>query len=461
MRWLLIALFLVAPLPTLAFDTVDCDSGTLTCTCETPSTVEGPTPVDDGTESCDAHCEAYVGDGDIDWTLSCTITNGDGTTETSELQGSLAEEDLDTIANTSSCSEDTITCTCYNTPDGTIVGDSITAGNCESECDTENAGYADLRCMVDGVDTQLWTNETTPSPEEKPDPLIPSLIVDIPGLTFSTPTTLDGKLRVNFIGEYINAAYRWLIPAMTLVAVVMLMVAGLQYTLSRGNAEMIKKAKERMMNAVVGLILLLAAYNIAFILNPDTVRFSSLEIQSIAKIPVENFVEPEESVAAEPEGKYGVSAWQDCMLNKYGKSEQEVKSKLKTVSCKGKQVLVNEEIVEKFQAVCEAIENVNYSISDFGGQNWRANANNPKALSFHSWGVAFDINPSTNPNCGSQGICTYSANAPAQTSCPAGCTYDMPQEIIDAFKSQGFKWGGEYNTVKDYMHFSYITCGGS
>lgn len=110
---------------------------------------------------------------------------------------------------------------------------------------------------------------------------VPNLNVQIPGFSgFSTPTkTADGKFTtVNFLAEYISALYGWALVASTLVAVVMMMLGGLQYVMSRGKSKYIEKAKTRITNAITGLVLLLAAYNIAFLIDPNTVNLKPLNI---------------------------------------------------------------------------------------------------------------------------------------------------------------------------------------
>lgn len=60
--------------------------------------------------------------------------------------------------------------------------------------------------------------------------------------------------------------------------------------------------------------------------------------------------------------------------------------------------------------------------------------------SLHSWGIAIDINPETNP---------YQPDnyGPVQT--------DMPTQIIDIFRKYGFIWGGDWPGERDPMHFEW------
>jgi len=57
------------------------------------------------------------------------------------------------------------------------------------------------------------------------------------------------------------------------------------------------------------------------------------------------------------------------------------------------------------------------------------------SLSRHSWGIAVDLNPTTNPYEGK----------------PA-----MPLEIVEIFRRWGFSWGGTW-TVPDGMHFEWLS----
>jgi peptidoglycan hydrolase-like protein with peptidoglycan-binding domain len=57
--------------------------------------------------------------------------------------------------------------------------------------------------------------------------------------------------------------------------------------------------------------------------------------------------------------------------------------------------------------------------------------------SAHAWAAAVDINPEQNP---------FSSAGVLKTN--------MPREFRQAFKDHGWGWGGDWNSVKDAMHFS-------
>jgi hypothetical protein len=87
------------------------------------------------------------------------------------------------------------------------------------------------------------------------------LQVEIAGLT------VTGDL-----GEYISSVYLWMVGAGTTLAIVFVMIGGLQWSFGGVSAEQIGKAKKLMSNAIVGLVLLMSTYLIISTVNPYLVR---------------------------------------------------------------------------------------------------------------------------------------------------------------------------------------------
>ena len=109
-------------------------------------------------------------------------------------------------------------------------------------------------------------------------------------------------------------------------------------------------------------------------------------------------------------------------------------------------------------------------IDDFNGddeQSMRANntssfcfrkVNGAARLSAHAHGMAIDINPLYNPYCrrlksGAQKV--QPGNAHAYCDRDAEFPYKIKRNdlLCRLFRRHGFRWGGAWNSVKDYQHF--------
>jgi hypothetical protein len=97
--------------------------------------------------------------------------------------------------------------------------------------------------------------------------------------------------------------------------------------------------------------------------------------------------------------------------------------------------LVVDNFVQAFKNVDEA--GLADQFKEFNGiVERRAIRGQPSSASLHSWGVAIDMGASTHP---------------------LGSSATWPKEIIDAFESVGFFWGGNFKSRKDPMHFQLAT----
>ncbi len=132
---------------------------------------------------------------------------------------------------------------------------------------------------------------------------------------------------------------------------------------------------------------------------------------------------------------------------------------LTTIDFMGTRVQVHRAARDSFLAVvedirlCEDEETKNYNFwnPEWGGNsggtyNCRKNTNDPSKMSMHAYGMAIDINPWKNPNC------------PKDPQCNGMNVVitNIPDCVIDAFKKNGFKWGGDFSSVKDTMHFEWV-----
>lgn len=198
-------------------------------------------------------------------------------------------------AELSECDAGTIDCWCDPAPyvDSKKI---TTSDDCYNECvtlaaagDDEITGYS-LECKIGGVVTTI-DQDILGSIEEAAKEVYyedPTLSVEIPGLTFTPAYGDNGVVVTNYLGEYIQAVYNWLIPAASLLAVVMMMIGGLQWMLARGDSGKISNAKTKLKNATTGLVLLLGAYSITYIIEPGLLTYDSLRISAIDAVEYVN-----------------------------------------------------------------------------------------------------------------------------------------------------------------------------
>jgi hypothetical protein len=199
------------------------------------------------------------------------------------------------IAADESCGEDTSSCSCTAT-DGvetSLEDDSITDGDsCNASCLSQGAASWEFYCgksitpMDSGdVDPALGAATT----EELVDPAVPVLNVPLPTLSqdkFDNSISMDanGNIETNMIGIYVNAVFTYAITLAALFGVLMLTIAGFQYMTAAGDKSAVSKAKDRMQNTIFGLILLMATYCIAYLIDPRTTYFNPLTLQQIRAV---------------------------------------------------------------------------------------------------------------------------------------------------------------------------------
>jgi hypothetical protein len=124
-------------------------------------------------------------------------------------------------------------------------------------------------------------------------------------------------------------------------------------------------------------------------------------------------------------------------------SHHQMDANLTNVNFNGHNVSVHKLIASCLQEVAKQIkaENIPYTIKDMGCYRFDSDngSSNIGLRSYHTYGAACDINPATNPFVGDG------------TFRP----HDMSQAYIQAFHDHGFTWGGDWHSVKDYMHFEF------
>jgi len=84
--------------------------------------------------------------------------------------------------------------------------------------------------------------------------------------------------------DYIDMFYKWSLRTIALIAVIMIIFAGVTWITAAGNAQAIEGAKNRIKNAIIGLILLLFSVFILRTINPNLVDLSDLDVKMVPTI---------------------------------------------------------------------------------------------------------------------------------------------------------------------------------
>jgi 3D (Asp-Asp-Asp) domain-containing protein len=133
-----------------------------------------------------------------------------------------------------------------------------------------------------------------------PDLKMPNLQIKIPGINFTSTSTILSQCDVNekgektkcyfpWIAEYIVGIYKYAVGIVGILAAVVLMWGGIVWLTAGGNQQRVSEAKTWIGASITGLVILLTSYIILYQINPDLVGFKSLAIK--IAIPLEQYIE--------------------------------------------------------------------------------------------------------------------------------------------------------------------------
>lgn len=290
-----------------------------------------------------------------------------------------------------------------------------------------------------------------------------SLQVKIPGMAkFSeaqvTKTDDKTKIYINWIAEYLVGFYKYAIAIIGVFAVVGMAIGGVIWIMSGGNPGMVAMGREWVMSSLLGLVLALGSYIILNSINSEFVNFKPLTLDYVDRIgEADPYSTDAYSGGYDMQGR-GIGTnimtkGQDCFYDNFGRSSSEVNANMTTVNCPalGGSVRVHKLAAEAFAKVCAKIplglKTICGKPLSASCQNWRMVRGSSTSRSLHSWAIACDINGF---GCGE---CDNRARINGQ--CP--CRVIFPNWVTQAFKSTpGFRWGGDYRTKCDNMHFEWL-----
>jgi hypothetical protein len=103
----------------------------------------------------------------------------------------------------------------------------------------------------------------------------------LPAGEVSTQITINRKGTFVHLGEYVETVYQFSIATISVVAIIMILIAGLQWMASAGSPERISSAKKRIISALIGLLLAVFSFVILQTINPYLVRLRLPQIWAI------------------------------------------------------------------------------------------------------------------------------------------------------------------------------------
>ena len=84
--------------------------------------------------------------------------------------------------------------------------------------------------------------------------------------------SIGGKSKFKDMGDYVATVYNYVLGIASIMAVVIIIIAGIQWIVSAGNSETISSAKKRISGALIGLVLAYGSYLILNTINPNLVK---------------------------------------------------------------------------------------------------------------------------------------------------------------------------------------------
>ena len=117
-------------------------------------------------------------------------------------------------------------------------------------------------------------------------------------------------------------------------------------------------------------------------------------------------------------------------------------------------VTMHRKLKTEIQAIFREMADAGFKIvgGDISYRQWGSDAGFQGRFpqSAHTYGHAFDVNPDQN-------YCIYgNGTVVGSHYSPGSDPYSVTPQIINIWKAHGFYWGGDWTSLKDYMHFSYF-----
>jgi len=329
------------------------------------------------------------------------------------------------------------------------------------------------------------------------------LILLVPDLTQAQTLGLTESLcegeecsACHFV-ELANRLIKWLIGIVVILFAVLAVWAGFGLVTSGGNPSALQDAKSRFTNAFIGLLIVLSAWLLVDTLMRGIVNGADgeiagygpwsevqcatqsesttesgtldIEIEAISNFAtnpqtcsvndgscttlIENCGGADNAILDDSDGLTNatVSCLQPTGLDVGADGTCSTPaSDLVSVNLMGGSVQVHQQYAANVEAINAEWQNrggsTYYKVNQIGGYAARAISGSSRC-SYHSQGAAIDINWNANPHCPSWAPCG------GQNILITDMDEQSPA-FYTTFTSNGWKWGGRWNSSKDAMHFS-------
>lgn len=93
------------------------------------------------------------------------------------------------------------------------------------------------------------------------------------------------KVQENGLATCIKQLYLFSLGLGSIIALLMIVLAGFRYMTASGNAQQVEGAKESFSAAFIGLIIIFIAFILLYVINPDLVHFKKLDLPAIPAPP--------------------------------------------------------------------------------------------------------------------------------------------------------------------------------
>ncbi len=129
-------------------------------------------------------------------------------------------------------------------------------------------------------------------PEEKQGPRAPDVSIGIPLLQFTNAVIGRAQggaeaIDIPWIAQYMSAVYRYAVGIGGMLAAVMMMIGGVQYLTAGGDSSRVARGKQRITDALLGLMIVMGAYLLMYVVNPDLVGFGPLRVVKLSSADFE------------------------------------------------------------------------------------------------------------------------------------------------------------------------------